>query len=137
MPQEDPIQNSQSDPAPVSDSEISSGNPAELLKQAKAQEELNQMGFKSWADTIRQLEALYQAKVQDLQRVIDHHLAPVIQEIKEIRALMLSDLETQFAVTQVFQEQLVITEKIESDKRQIRAEVHEAKGITESEDRRM
>lgn len=137
MPQEDPIQNSQSDPAHVSDSEISSGNPAELLKQAKAQEELNQMGFKSWADTIRQLEALYQAKVQDLQRVIDHHLAPVIQEIKEIRALMLSDLETQFAVTQVFQEQLVITEKIESDKRQIRAEVHEAKGITESEDRRM
>ena len=137
MYQEDPIQSSQSDPAPISDSEISSGNPAELLKQAKAQEELNQMGFKSWADTIRQLESLYQAKVQDLQRVIDHHLAPVIQEIKEIRALMLSDLETQFAVTQVFQEQLVITEKIESDKRQIRAEVHEAKGITESEDRRM
>ena len=111
-------------PAP-SDSTISSDR-VEALKQARAQEQLNRMGFQSWQDMIQEMEGLYQAKLRQLDRVIDRlteRLDTVTTQLVEIRNLSLQDAERTFAVMKVVQDYVIVETKVEADSQSIPAKI--------------
>ena len=134
MAASDPLQGivsqdtSSSGDLPISPDGLGAMSPEDRLKAAEAAEKLRQMGMRDAADLIVLVEKLTEERFKKMDERIQS-LDNLIKQAMELRDLYLQDAETQYAITRVFQERLVITEKIE-DGKPIQAKIEPASGTS-------
>ena len=95
--------------APSQTSEV---DPQAALAAASAREELTKLGLQNLADVAKYQGAIFSEQVlRPMQRLLEA-MTKVLQEMRDLRGLMLQDAETQYAVTRVFSETLLIDETV-------------------------
>ena len=133
MGQSDPLQGITSQEAVVGGGDLSISpdglggtTPKDRLEAAEAAQKLREMGLQDFADLMEYLEKLTAQRFKRLDELMQS-AQTLIGELTTLRDLYLQDAETQYAITRIFQERLVITEKIE-DGKPIQAKIEPASG---------
>ncbi len=89
-------------------------DPEAILARTKAARQLESLQLQQVADLIRALERIYEAKLQDLERVIAS-VKTILVQTEQLHEMMLRDAETELEVLKVFQSQIVILEQVKRE----------------------